>query len=298
MQIVKRCKEKCAMCLGNFDGIHLAHTEIVNSCVKYAKEKDLKSGILLFDCHTSEVFGKNTMLLTTLDEKIHILEDSGIDFIYVMHFDESVAKKEGEDFLREILDNFSVSAFFVGYDYAFGCGAKYRAKDLEKIGEILGFKTYITDCCKIDDIAVSSTGLREIIGSGNMKKASRILGRDYFILSRVKKGYGNGKKLLFPTANLDIPENKLIPPDGVYKAVVTISGKKYKSAVNIGKNPTFDAKKRTVEAHLIDFSGDLYDKEIKVEFLEKIRDDIKFESVEDLKEQIKSDIEKVSKINL
>ena len=298
MKIVKTFNEKCAMCLGNFDGIHLAHTEIIDSCKGFAKKNNLKSGMLLFDRHTSEVFGKSTPLLTTHDEKIHILDELGLDFLYIMHFDETISKKEGADFIKDVLRDFSVSAFFVGYDYAFGKGAKYKAEDLKTLGEDLGFLTFITPEKSIDGAAISSTRIRELIKSGDMEDVARFLGRNYFIKAQVKKGFGNGKKLLFPTANLDIPENKLLPSDGVYKAIATISGKRFKSAVNVGKNPTFNGDERTVEAHIIDFSGDLYGEEIKLEFLKKIRDDVKFQNVGDLKEQIKRDLEEVLKLEL
>ncbi len=298
MQIVKRCKEKCAICLGNFDGLHWAHTEIINSCKKFADKNNLKSGMLLFDRHTSEIFGENTKLLTTQDEKLHILEGLGLDFLYIMHFDESVANKEGKEFIKDLLSDFNVSAFFVGYDYAFGKGAEYKASDLENMGRELGFSTFITKCKSIDDTAISSTLIRELVKSGDVKGASEILGRAYFILAPVKKGLGNGKKFLFPTANLETCENKLLPADGVYKAIATVSGERFRSVVNVGMNPTFDAEKRTVEAHLIDFSGDLYGQKIKVEFIEKIRDDIKFESVENLKKQINEDIKKVKDLRL
>lgn len=295
MKIVKTFNDKCAMCLGNFDGLHLAHKEIIISCIKYAREKGIKSGVLLFDRHTSEVFGGDTKLLTTMEEKIHILESLGVDFLYIVPFDEEVANCDGVEFIKGVLGDFNISAFFVGFDYAFGKGAKYKAEDLKELGEKLGFSTFITPCMKIDDIAVSSTRIRNLIKNGEVDKASKILGGEYFILSRIKKGFGNGGKFLFKTANLDILENKLIPKDGVYKAVATVSGVKYKSAVNVGKNPTFDAEERTVEAHLIDFSGDLYGQKIKLEFLEKIRDDIKFDSIDKLKKQIEKDIEEVKK---
>ena len=298
MNKVESFNEKCAICLGNFDGLHLAHMDIIDAACRYSKEKGIKSGVLLFDRHTSEVFGGDTKLLTTQEEKFHILEKSGVDFLYVMHFDKAVASKDGEEFIRDLLEKFSVDSFFVGYDYAFGKGAGYKVDDLKKLGEKFGFSVNVKACKNIDDEPVSSTRIRDLVLKGEVEKVPGILGREYFILSRIEKGFGNGKKHLVPTANLTISENKLLPADGVYKAVATILGERYKAAVNVGKNPTFDAGKRTVEAHILDFSGDLYDKEIKLEFLEKIRDDIKFESVEDLKKQIENDIKKVQEIKL
>lgn len=298
MQIIDRCEKKSAMALGNFDGLHKAHMEIINSCVEYARKNSLLSGVLLFDRHTSEVFGGTVGILTTMEEKLRILEGSGIDFVHIMHFDKETAGVEPEAFIDRISNDFSVDAFFVGYDYTFGKGAKGTTKILKELGEKEGFKTVVTDCVRLNDTVVSSTTVREAISEGDMERAEVLLGRRYFILGNVVKGFGNGTKFLYPTANVEIKENKFLPPDGVYKAVAVVDGKKYRSAVNIGKNPTFDAKKRTVESFLLDFEGELYGKEIKVEFLERIRPERKFQNTEELKKQIEKDIKKAYDIKI
>ena len=236
--------------------------------------------------------------LTTIEEKLSILEAAGVDFVYIMHFDEEVAKTDSKKFIENILADFNVSAFFVGYDYRFGKGAKGTAEILAEYGEDLGFDINVTRCMKDDDEIISSTTIREFVGQGEMGKAREFLGRNYFVTGEVMKGFGNGTKSLFPTANVEIQKNKFLPPDGVYAGITHIDRKRYRSAVNIGKNPTFDAKERTIESYILDFDGEIYGKIITVEFLEKIRDDKKFESIDELKKQIEKDIDEVRKIKL
>ncbi len=298
MEILNQCHQKCAMALGNFDGLHLAHMEIINSCKMWAKKQGIKSGVLLFDRHTSEFFGHKVKLLTTTKEKLEILEKSGIDFVCIMPFTKELAQTDGEKFLQDILADFSVNAFFVGYDYTYGKGAMGNADSLREYGKTKDFQVFVTNCMKKNNEEISSTAIRERVARGDMPGAKELLGRNYFICQEVVTGFGNGKKALFPTANLEIPEDKFLPCDGVYAGISLIGGKRYRAAVNVGKNPTFDAKKRTVESYILDFSGELYGEDIRVEFLEMIRPEKKFESVSKLKEQITQDIEKIKNIDI
>ncbi len=298
MQILDNCEFQCTMALGNFDGLHMAHMEIITSSIGYAKKRGIKSGVLLFDCHTSKVLGNPQELLTTREEKLKILENSGVDFVHIMHFDENTANMQGPEFIDYITKRFKVTAFFAGYDYRFGKKAAWNVDDLASYGSESGFDTIITECIKKDEILVSSSNIREFIKEGNVILARKLLGRPYSVSGEVIRGFGNGTRVLFPTANIKVPENKLLPPDGVYFGVTKINGKSYRSALNIGKNPTFNAKDRTIESFIIDFSGELYGEVLEIEFIEKIRDDKKFQSIEALKEQIKLDIEKVRNTNI
>ncbi len=298
MQILEACRERCAMALGNFDGLHLAHQQIIKECVDYATKNGIKSGVLLFDRHTSELFGTGIKLLTTMDEKLGILESLGVDFVYIMKFDYETAALAGDEFISGILSRFSVDAFFAGYDYTFGKGANWKAEALKELGNQYGFSCHITDCVKKDGEVVSSSRIRSLLEQGKTEEASELLGRRYFVSGKVEKGFGNGRKSLYPTANVAVDEKKFLPPDGVYAGIAEVLGNRYRTAVNIGKNPTFDAKKRTVEAYLIDFDGDVYGEEIKVEFVKMLRQDRKFDSVEDLKEQIKRDIDAAKNIRI
>lgn len=298
MRKLDECRERCAVALGNFDGLHRAHMKIINSCIEYSKENGLKSGVLLFDRHTSEVFGKNARLLTSMEEKLDILEAAGVDFVNIMHFDEVVAKTESEKFIEDILEAFNVSAFFAGYDYSFGRNAGGNAEKLKEYGEKKGFDAFIIECVKDEEKIISSTAIRELVENGNLRRAKNLLGRNYFLTGEVVRGYGNGTRTLFPTANVELKKNKVLPPDGVYAGITHIDGKKYKSAVNIGKNPTFNAKERTLESYILGFDGMLYGKCVTVEFIERIRGDKKFADIGELKTQIERDIEKVKKIKL
>lgn len=298
MQILEKCDFLCTMALGNFDGLHKAHMKIINSSIEYSKKNGIKSGVLLFDCHTSKILGNPQRLLTKIEEKLKLLEETGVDFVHIMHFDENTANMSGYEFIEYITKRFRVEAFFAGYDYKFGKNAGWNVTDLEDYAKEQGFKTVITECIKEDGITVSSSIIREYIESGEVSFAKKLLGRPYDVLGEVVKGFGNGTKSLFPTANLKVFEDKLLPADGVYFALTHIEGKSYKSAVNIGKNPTFNAKERTIESFILDFHGELYGKVLKIEFLEKIRDDKKFESIDALKEQIEKDIEKIKSIKI
>ena len=298
MQILEKCDFFCTMALGNFDGLHKAHIKIISSSVEYAKENGIKSGVLLFDCHTSKILGNPQRILTTMEEKLKILEEMGVDFVHIMHFDEITANMSGDKFIEYITKRFRVEAFFAGYDYKFGKNAGWDVEDLESYGKEHGFTTFITECIKEDGILVSSSNIREYIETGEVFLAKKLLGRPYAVLGEVVKGFGNGTKSLVPTANLKVFEDKLLPSDGVYFALTKIDDKSYKSAVNVGKNPTFNAKDRTIESFILDFCGEIYGKVLEIEFLEKIRDDRKFESIEALKEQIRKDIEKIRNINM
>lgn len=297
MRIIEKSSEACAIALGNFDGLHAAHMKIIRSCIDYSKRRGISSGLVLFDRHTSELFGRSTELLTTMEEKLELLDKTGVDFVKIMHFDKELAETEGEAFIKLILADFRVEAFFTGYDYTFGRGAVCRTEDLRKIGDALGFRAFVTECVKKNGVPVSSTLVREYIAAGDMRGAHELLGRAYSLCGRVVHGKQNGTALLFPTANVEFAKNKLLPPDGVYAARAELFGKKYRCALNIGKNPTFDAKTRTVEGFLLDFEGKLYGEQIRIEFGKRLRADKKFQSVAELKQQIERDIEAVRGTN-
>lgn len=293
MRIFEEYDGRCALALGNFDGLHKAHMKIINSCVEYSKSRGIQSGVVLFDRHTSEVFGGAPEILTTMEEKLLVLEKAKVDFVHIIRFDRELAMTEGEEFLHRILSAFDAEAFFFGYDYSFGKGAACKASDMEKIGRRLGFEAFMTECVYVGDTAVSSTVVRECIKAGDMQRAEKLLTRPYFLAGEIVHGKGNGAKSLFPTVNVKTPEKKLLPPDGVYCAVAEIDGKKYKCALNIGKNPTFNASVRTVEGFLLDFNSSVYGKKIYLEIKEFLRSDKKFANAEDLKKQIEKDIEAV-----
>ncbi len=273
-------EEKCfgtAICLGGFDGIHKGHKALFSEAQKYEKW-----GVLLFDRNI-----KGDENLTSQEEKISLIEKCGADFIVIAEFSDKFSKRTPEEFVDFLENALKVAHIICGYDYRFGYKASGDTKKLQDLCK--NADVTVVDAVKIDDIPIKSTLLKELIKSGEIEKAKELLGHPYIITGMVEKGLGNGRKMGIPTANIGYDDSKILPKDGVYYGTV----KGMDAVINIGKNPTFDAEKRTIEVHIPEFSGDLYGQKLTVEFLEKIRDDIKFDSISDLILQINNDIEYV-----
>lgn len=266
-----------AICLGGFDGIHKGHKALFLEA-----EKHKKWGVLIFDRNI-----KGSEDLTTNEEKITIIEKCGADFVVIAEFSDGFSKRTPEEFVDFLENTLKVSHIICGYDYRFG----YKASgDVEKLKELCKTaEVSVISAVKTGDTPIKSTLLKELVKNGEIEKVNELLGHPYLITGIVEKGLGNGSKMGIPTANVSYSDSKILPGDGVYYGSV----KGMDAVINIGKNPTFDAEKRTVEAHIPGFSGDLYGQKITVEFYEKIRDDIKFDSVDDLILQINNDIEYV-----
>ena len=300
MEIIKieNYKEKrfgTAIALGNFDGLHLGHRELISKMKEEAKKLNLQKSILLFNNHTKKTISKNgPKLLTLLNEKEKIIESLGVDTIYIVDFNDSMMNLSPEKFITDILvEKLNVKSIVVGFDYRFGKNAVGDIFLLEKLSNTLGLNLIVIDPVLYKNKIVSSSEIRRLLSLGNIEKANLMLGEKYKIEGKVIDGNKLGRKLGFPTANLITSKDKVIPKDGIYITNTIIDGSKYKSATSIGKNPTFSEKDIKIETHIIDFNGDLYDKTIKLEFIDFIRDQIKYDRLEDLKKQIKKDIELV-----
>lgn len=301
MRIITDFREigECAVCLGNFDGLHKAHIRIIDNCTEYARANGIFCGVLLFKNHTSTVCDtESCKLITTLEEKIEILEKTKIDFVFLIDFDKSFMKNTPEEFFGFLTQKIKAKALFAGYDYRFGYKAQGDTKKLLELGKQNGVYVNVCDEILEGNEAVSSTRIRQLIINGDIKNANSLLNRPYFILGSVEHGKKNGRKMGLPTANISYSPDKLLPCDGVYFGFTQIEGKAYKSVINIGKNPTFDAKERTIESHILGYDKEIYEMSVKVGFLEKIRDEIRFSSIGELTEQIKRDIEVVERKEL
>lgn len=294
----KNISEQTAVALGNFDGLHTAHMKIINACKTYAIENGLKSGVMLFESHTLNLINGNKVdVITPQAEKINILNDNGIDFVYCREFDEAFMKLSPEEFAVQLKTTMNVSAVFVGYDYRFGYRAEGDAQKLTELGKKHGFNVTVVDKVEFDGEAVKSSRIRKLVCEGEIEMATHMLGRMFSIAGNVERGFGNGRKLGVPTANVSYQSDMLLPGNGVYGGYTTVDGIRYKSVINVGNNPTFGAEKITVESHIIDFCGDIYDNDVTVEFAFKIRNDIKFKNIDELVNQIRKDIEQ-AKIRL
>lgn len=298
MKIIRNLSDlnACSIALGNFDGVHIAHKRIIEKCREYAKNNGILSGVLLFENHTQTVLEDKTFkVLTPLSEKIEMIEELGVDFIFIKSFDEDTMKMKKGEFFQFLTVKMKAKALFAGYDYTFGYKASGDSKKLLELGEENGVYVEIIDEVDVSNKPISSTSIREMVKLGETEKVKKYLGRSYCVFGVVEKGKQNGTKMGIPTANLKYEDDKLLPPDGVYKGEFIINGNSYKSLINIGKNPTFDAEKRTLEVHIPDFNKNIYGEKVKVLFDEKIRDEIKFRTPRELTEQIKKDLEMLKK---
>ncbi len=285
--------------IGNFDGVHLGHQAIFSMLIKRAKKKRGTSIAFTFVPHPLSVIApeRAPKLLTTYKDKIKLIEASGIDVIICANFTKEFANIKAEDFVRSILcDVLGVKEIFIGSNYLFGKGRKGSPELLKAMHKECGFTVTVIDEIKIDDSTLSSSRIRYLIAKGKVDEASKFLGRNYSVEGIVVEGAKRGKSLLkTPTANL-LTANELLPKDGVYAVIVDIDGKIYAGAANIGYNPTFEDKKFSFETHVLDFDKKLLGKTLKVDFIKRIRDEIKFSKFEDLALQIKKDIADIRNI--
>lgn len=270
--------EGTAICLGDFDGAHIGHRQVF---LEASKTGDW--GAFLFT-HNSK--GEKEIL--TLSEKLTVLKKLGAKYAVSADFQKELKEKSPEEFVK-ILQDLKVKTVAVGYDYRFGKGAKGDITLLKSLCENYGMEVITASAKMIGGDAVKSTKIRELIKAGDIKRANILLGSPYIISGTVCKGFGFGTDLGFPTANVATESDKLLPKDGVYKG----RAENMKAVINVGKNPTFSAKNRTVEVHIIGLKGNLYGKTVTVEFLDRIRDEIKFDNKKDLISQIEKDIESV-----
>lgn len=285
---------KAVVTIGNFDGVHLGHREIFRRLKSAARQLGGVSVVVTFHPHPLHVLdpsGRLT-LINTLDEKITLIEASGVDYLIVIPFTREFASIAAEDFVENILvGRIGMKKIIIGYDYAFGRGRTGNSGMLAALGKELLFDVEELSPIITGDTVFSSSLIRRIIREGNVSEAVRFLGRHFSLAGRVVHGAHRGKELGFPTANI-FTDKELIPADGVYAVKVKIEDGLYNAACNIGRNPTFGSAPITIEVFVFDFAGDLYDSEIRIYFIERIREEKKFASVEELKKSIADDVAK------
>lgn len=284
-----------AIALGNFDGIHIGHQQLIKKMVSRSKELRIKSSLLLFKSHTKTIVDNNRPgMITNNQQKFRIAEELGVDIIYLLDFNDNIMKLSGEEFVRDIIVNkMNGKLLVVGFDYRFGYKASGDSNYLKKLGKENNIEVVILDPVYQEDKIISSSIIRELIAAGNMSEVSKMLGRSYSIIGKVIPGKNRGNKLGFPTANIELTDNYVIPKNGVYMTNTIVDNKRYLSATNIGYNPTFDENTLKIETYILEFEGNIYGKTLEVEFLDFLRDDIKFESKEALIEQMKLDVETI-----
>lgn len=279
--------------IGTFDGVHIGHQKIIKKLTKKALEEHLISVVLTFFPHPRMVLQQNPNIemLNTITERKEILSDLDLDYIYVKEFTKEFADLSARDFVKSILvDTLHAKYVIIGYDHQFGKNRSANIDDLKRFGAEFGFQVEEIPAQDVDDVAVSSTKIRTALKTGDITTANSFLGYNYYINGTVVRGKGFGKKMEFPTANINVPDTyKLIPENGVYVISSIYQGQVIYGMMNIGVNPTFEADKKTIEAHFFDFDKDLYGERLKIVFLDRLRDEHKFESVEALIAQLRQD---------
>jgi len=279
--------------IGNYDGIHIGHKRIIERVKKRAQETDGTSMLMTFFPHPVSVVkpDKILCLITPLDVRKRLISETGIDVLFVLPFNEEFRQLTPRKFVEDILvKTIDIKGLIVGYDFKFGQGGKGNTDLLTQLSTEYGFFFEVVEAITFNGEKIGSNRIRKLIMDGDTNKAESFLGRPYAIEGMVTHGDGRGKGLGFPTVNLKT-DYELIPKDGVYVSKIEINGKMFPSVTNIGYNPTFGVNRRSIETHVLDYNGDLYGSYITLYFYEMIRGEIRFESIDALKERIGADID-------
>lgn len=264
-----------------------------------AKERNIPSVVVTYSPHPSVVLGKNPNFkyLTTEPEKEELIRSFNIDYLVVLDFTIELSRMSAEDFLEKIIiQKLNAKYIVIGYNHFFGQGRRGDFHLLQENANRYGYEVELRDAVTQGEQKISSSVIRNFLDIGDMKGASFILGRNYSLTGKVKEGAKRGRTIGFPTANLELPEERILPGIGVYACYTIVGAVKYKAMVNIGKNPTFDGEQMHVEVNILDFARDIYGETIEVQLVQKIRDEVKFSGIEALKKQLEADRETSLKI--
>lgn len=285
----------CVVAIGFFDGVHVGHRYLIDQVKEVAARKKLSPGILTFSVHPRKVM--NTYykpdLLTAYDEKVKLLEATGVELCFMLNFTPKLSKLTAFEFMSTVLkEKLNVHALVIGYDHKFGHNRSETFDDYCHFGQVLGMEVIQARACQLDGEAISSSAIRRLLQGGKVEKAAQYLGYSYYLDGFVIGGYKIGRTIGYPTANLRMEEpDKLIPADGVYAVRVEVEGKSYAGMLNIGYRPTFNqgSSGRSVEVHILNFDADIYDAPLRVSFIRRIRSEMKFPNKEALVAQLSMD---------
>src|SRR6266498_2337852 len=268
--------------VGVFDGVHRGHQEIIKKLTTGAHANDAPAVVLTFDPHPASVLsGQEIKCLTLPDERANLLGKLGVDVVITEQFTRELSTVTAYDFMSRLTRQLGLQHLLIGYDFALGKGREGNATRLTEIGSELGYRVEVVSALSDESGVISSTEIRKLIEVGNVREAARLLGHSYSLHGPVMHGDGRGKTINVPTANIAYSHEKMIPAKGIYACWAYLNEKKCPAAINIGTNPTFTPDKQTpnVEAHLLDFHQDIYGEDVRLEFVERLRDELKFDSV-------------------
>ncbi len=279
--------------IGFFDGVHKGHQYMVSRLIGDAKEHDLGSAIITFRQHPRQILQKEYIpqLLTLASRKEQLLRSTGADCVVMLDFDMELARMTAKDFMMMMHEKFGVDRLLVGYDHRFGHNRSEGFDDYKHYGKEIGMEVLANDTYSDNDTNISSSVIRRLLSEGNVSQANKYLGYKYGFEGIVVRGHGEGKKLGFPTANMQIPVEQLVPKRGVYAVEVKVEGfdSIFMGMMNIGCRPTYGEFKQTLEVNILDFNTDIYGREVSVHFLRRLRDERRFSSIDELIEQLGKD---------
>ena len=283
--------------IGFFDGVHLGHNYLLERLKSEAQQKSMKSVVVTFGNHPRLFFDSNCGLrqLTLSEEKIDLLKQKGVDDVVMLQFDALLSRLTSREFMQLLVEQYEIKVLLMGYDHRFGSDRATLFDEYVEYGKQLGLEVKRCDGFSESEVMVSSSKVRRALELWDIPLANKLLGYKYFIKGRVVEGQKIGRKIGFPTANLEVDSLKLIPSDGVYVVEVIVKKEVYKGILNIGIRPTVDGDKRTIEVHIIGYEGaELYNEKLELRFLRFLRHEQRFSSLEDLREQIRKDFNKAN----
>ena len=293
-------QKETALTIGVFDGVHKGHRHLIETLIDKAREKGLLSGVVTFHPHPQAVLHSpplaNGPSLMNLADRVREIRQLGVELIAPLSFTPEVAKLSAKQFASLLQEYLKMRGLVIGPDFALGKGRQGNAEKLAALGREMGFFVHVVPPFTVNNEVVSSTLVRQALARGDMTRVKELMGRPFSITATVVPGDRRGRTLKFPTANFAATEQQMLPQNGVYASITHINGKNFASATNIGVRPTFGDGKKTVETAVIDYRGELYGKELKVEFIQKLREEQRFASPEELKAQIERDIDQARTI--
>lgn len=291
-------QKETLLSVGVFDGVHLGHKHLFKQLTRQAEEQNLISGVITFRQHPREVLPPQTKLpfLTSLEQRIRLIKNEGVKAVIPLSFTLELAQISAHQFASLLKKHLKMRGLIIGPDFALGQNREGNATALRKLGQSMGFGVTVVPPATINGEVISSTAIRNALARGDMKKVYDMSGRYFSLQGRVITGSGRGAGLGFPTANLNIDPLQALPADGVYATWAYIDNHAHQSVANIGKRPTFGSGERTVEVHILDYHGDLYRQELKIDIIERLRGELRFDSATALTDQIEDDIKKAEGI--
>ena len=285
-------QKEMLLTIGVFDGVHLGHKHLIAQLKELARKQGYSSGVITFSQNPKEVLSPQTRLpsLTGIDRRIALLRDEGVDIVLPLPFTPQLADLSPKQFLSLLKEYLKMKGLVIGPDFALGKDRQGDIDALRRLGQEMGFSVTVVPPMTIDGQVASSTVIRKALAEGDMKQAQRLLGRPFSLQGRVVAGDKRGMDLGFPTANLDVEPGQALPAGGIYACQAHIDGQTYSAMTNIGNRPTFGGGQQIIEVYLIDYNGDLYGHELAIDIIGRLRDEKKFDTPEQLKEQIAEDI--------